>query len=51
MKTGNFKIKRLAGAVSSCLMAVLFVSANTNSCMVIHQPKAPKTLSKFSKIK
>ena len=47
----KFQLTKLAGAVSAFLMAVLFISANTNSCIVIHQPKAPKALDKFSKVK
>lgn len=42
---------RAAVVVSSLLCAVLFVSANTGSCMIIHQPEAPKNLDRFSKIK
>lgn len=42
---------RAALVLSSVLCAVLFVNANTGSCMMIHQPEAPKNLDRFSKIK
>lgn len=42
---------RAALVLSSVLCAVLFVNANTGSCMMIHQPEAPKNLERFSKIK
>lgn len=48
------KVKNLyyqfAIAFSALMSAVLFVCANTNSCLMVHQPKAPEALSKFSKI-
>lgn len=40
-----------AFVVSSLLCAVLFVSANSGSCMMVHQPEAPKNLDRFSMIK
>lgn len=41
----------LAEVTTSALKTVLTVSANTNSCTLIHQPKAPASLSNFSKVK
>lgn len=41
----------MAKAASSALNAVLFVCANTNSCTMVHQPKAPSELSRYSKVK
>lgn len=43
--------RRLAEVTTSALKTVLTVSANTNSCTMIHQPKAPASLSNFSKVK
>lgn len=47
------KVKNLyyqsAMLFSALLSAVLFVCANTNSCFMIHQPKAPEALSRYSK--
>ncbi len=34
---------------STLLSAVLFICANSNSCFMIHQPKAPKALSRYSR--
>ena len=42
---------RSALIISSFLCAVLFVSANSGSCMMVHQHEAPKNLERFSKIK
>lgn len=44
-------IRKIASFATMCLTAILFVSANTNSCFMIHQPKAPSGLERFSKIK
>ena len=47
------KIKNLyyqsAILFSALLSAVLFVCANTNSCLMVYQPKAPEALSRYSK--
>lgn len=52
MKKLNFTLNayKIATALSSILCAVLFVCANTNSCGMIHQPEAPDSLSRFSKV-
>lgn len=42
---------KMAAAAAFFLSAVLFVSANTASSGVVHQPKAPESLRRFSKIK
>lgn len=34
---------------SALLGAVLFVCANSNSCFMVYQPKAPEALSRYSK--
>ena len=39
----------VAKGVASVLNKVLKVEANTNSCVVVYQPKAPKTLERFKK--
>lgn len=41
----------LAAFSAVLLNAVMFLCANTNSCMMIYQPEAPKALERFSKIK
>lgn len=48
-KTKNM-FAQLASVCTVLLGAILFISANTASCAIIHQPKAPKELSRFSKI-
>lgn len=47
----NLFSKRVAAAIVPVLTAVLFVCANSNSCLMIHQPKAPEGLERFSKVK
>ena len=42
---------RFAMIFTAFLGVVLFTAANSNSCLMVHQPKAPEGLSKFSKIK
>ena len=37
----------IATAVSTLLYSVLFLCANTNSCTLVYQPKAPASLEKF----
>lgn len=44
-------MSKLAVGASLFLSAVLFVGANTASSCIIHQPKAPESLRRFSKIK
>lgn len=40
----------VATAFTAFLSMVLFVCANTTSCGMIHQPKAPDQLKAYSKI-
>lgn len=40
---------RVATAVGKVLKATLFVDANTNSSIMIYQPKAPKELKQFKR--
>lgn len=39
----------MAKGVASALNKVLKVEANTNSCVVVYQPKEPKSLERFKK--
>lgn len=39
----------MAKGVAAVLNKVLKVEANTNSCVVVYQPKAPKTLERFKR--
>lgn len=41
--------KGAAKAVANMAKQTLKVEANTNSCLIIYQPKAPKELSRFKK--
>ncbi len=51
MKTLKSTINKIIPAVTACLTFVLFVSANSNSSAMVHQPKTPKGIERFSKIK
>lgn len=42
---------QIATAAVFFLSAILFVGANTASSGMIHQPKAPEALRRYSKIK
>ena len=44
-------ITKFAAAAAFFFSAMLFVGANTASSGMIHQPKAPESLRRFSKIK
>lgn len=43
--------KLVAKGIVSTLNAALHVDANSTSCAIIYQPKAPKELSKYRKFK
>lgn len=44
-------ISKLAAGTAFFFSAILFVGANTASSGFLHQPKAPESLRRFSKIK
>ena len=50
MTKTKYLITKFAAATAFFFSAVLFVGANTASSGVIHQPKAPESLRRFSKI-
>ena len=41
--------EKAAKTIAKMAKQTLKVEANTNSCIVIYQPKAPKELSRFKK--
>ena len=43
--------KVVAGKAANVLDAVLRAEANSTSCLVVYQPKAPKDLARFRKEK
>ncbi|MGI6736593.1 MAG: cyclic lactone autoinducer peptide [Anaerovoracaceae bacterium] len=43
--------KKLASILSAFLSAILLISANTGSSMIIYQPAVPSAISRFKKIK
>jgi cyclic lactone autoinducer peptide len=43
--------KSVAKGTASVLNAVLRADANSTSCIIMHQPKAPKDLEKFRRTK
>ena len=51
MSTWKNLTHRMAGFLTTILSAVLFISANSGSCILIHQPEAPKGLEKYSRVK
>lgn len=51
MKKSKTSVSKLAASCVSLLGMALFVCANTASTGVVHQPKAPDGLKRFSKLK
>lgn len=51
MKYNRTSSNKIAKAVVSVLDSVLKTEANSGSCCVIYQPKAPKELERFKKKK
>ena len=43
--------KSAAKGVAAVLKSVLCAEANSTSCVIIYQPKAPKELARFKKAK
>ena len=43
--------KKLAKGIAKVLETTLKVEANSTSCFVMYQPKAPKELSKYRRMK
>ena len=43
--------KKVAKGVTNVLNSVLRTEANSTSCVIIYQPKAPKELGRFKKDK
>ena len=41
----------VAAFAAIVLNAILFVCANTNSCWMVYQPEAPKSLERFTLVK
>ena len=50
MKTNEIS-KKIGKGIALVLKIVLEIEANSTSCMVFFQPKAPKNLEKFRKIR
>lgn len=48
MKKASFD-KSVSGATKRVLESVLKLEANSASCIVLYEPKAPEALSKFKK--
>lgn len=46
---GKMLNEKAAKTVAKMAKQTLKVEANTNSCLLIYQPKAPKELSRFKK--
>lgn len=51
MKSQNKLSATLTKAVKAVAEKTLTADANSTTCILLHQPKAPESLKKFSKIK
>lgn len=40
-------ITKMIPTITACLSLVLFINANTNSCVFMNEPEGPEALSKF----
>lgn len=50
MKKTSQLTAKVAGAAKMLTEKTLVRSANSTSCLIVHEPKAPKSLSKFKKL-
>jgi len=51
MKKALAVLLKLVPILTACLTAVLTVEANSATCFIYHQPEAPKSLDRFSRVK
>lgn len=51
MKIIKTIICKISPAIIACFTLALSINANTSTCFVMHQPKAPTKLDEFKKIK
>ena len=51
MKTIKTIICKIPPAIIACFTLALSINANTSTCFVMYQPKAPTKLDAFKKIK
>ncbi len=51
MKKSTKFLAKITPAITACMAFVLTISANSSTCFVFHQPKAPKGLDDFKHIK
>lgn len=51
MKTIKTIICKISPAIIACFTLALSINANTSTCFVMYQPKAPTKLDAFKKIK
>ena len=51
MKTIKTIICKISPAIIACFALALSINANTSTCFVMYQPKAPTKLDAFKKIK
>lgn len=49
MKKFKNIMKKISPAIVGCLTLVLTINANSASCFILNEPKAPESLSKFNK--
>lgn len=51
MKTNKKMTQDFAKSISKLLGLTLQIDANSTSCAIIYQPKAPKELDRYKKVK
>lgn len=51
MKNEKRLSNKMRNGIKKCLTITLKTNANSSGCYVIYQPKVPKSLAKFKKLK
>lgn len=51
MKKAMKFLAKITPALTACMAVVLTISANSSSCFIFNEPKAPKGLEDFKRIK
>ncbi len=51
MKNAMKFLAKITPALTACMTVVLTISANSSSCFIFNEPKAPKGLDNFKRIK
>ena len=51
MKNLKTVVKKMSPVIATCLTFILTLHANSSGCFIVYQPKVPKSLDNFKKVK